>query len=77
MTSECNRLIHWMGPKKVIWIPEKNLKNYPSPEQIGMETGVYFLVQHAVHGAWTLGIRRKNLTLDWTQVIVIKEENHV
>lgn len=72
MSDHCNRLIHWMGPKKVIWIHEKDLKMYPSPEQIGTTTGVYFLVQHAIHGNWTMGIRRKNLTIEWTQVIVIK-----
>lgn len=75
MSDHNNRLFHWMGPKKVIWIPEQDLKMYPSPNDIGMVTGVYFLVQHAVHGAWTMGIRRKNLTLDWTQVIIIKEKS--
>lgn len=72
MNNHNNRLFHWMGPKKVIWIPEKDLKMYPDPGQIGTATGVYFLVQHAVHGAWMMGIRRKNLTIDWTQVIVVR-----
>ena len=72
MSDHNNRLFHWMGPKKILWIHERDLKMYPSPDDVGMVPNVCFLVQHAVHGTWTMGMRRKNLTIEWTQVIVVK-----
>ena len=74
MREENNRLFHWMGPKKVIWIPEKDIKYYSSPEEAGFLVGVPFLIQHATHGTWSKGVRRKNMTIEWTQVIIIKEK---
>ena len=74
MNKENNRLFHWMSPKKVVWIPEKDIKYYSSPEEAGFLVGVPFLVQHANHGTWSKGVRRKDMTIEWTQVIIIKEK---
>ena len=82
--SENNRLFHWMGPKKVLWIHERDLKNYPDPSTFKTpEEGVEFLVQHFLYGNWSHGIfvREKDqwndrITIKWTQVIVIREEHN-
>lgn len=80
--SENNRLFHWMGPKKVLWIHEKDLKNYLDPSVIFLpELGVEFMVQHHAHGHWVHGVFVKEesewtnrITIKWSQVIIIKEQ---
>lgn len=83
MSDHNNRLFHWMGPKKILWIHERDLKDYSDPSTFKTpEEGVEFLVQHFLHGSWVHGVfvREKDqwndrITIKWTPVIVIRE-NH-
>lgn len=80
MSDHNNHLFHWMGPKKVLWIHERDLKNYPDPSQVSVEAGNSFLVQHAIHGCWSKGTYYESsnygcLMIRWQSVIVIRE-NH-
>jgi hypothetical protein len=75
----CNRLFHYMGFKNLIWIPEKDLKNYPDPSTVVYEAGEKFLMQHANYGSWSMGIYHQInetspiLKIRWLRVIIIKE----
>ena len=80
--SENNRLFHWMGPKKVLWIHERDLKDLPDPTQVRPEPGASFYAQHHVWGTWSKGTYYQQVTpwnstlmINWTQVIVIKEHH--
>lgn len=80
MSDHNNRLFHWMGPNRVLWIHERDLKNYPDPKSFkAPEEGVEFLVQNHIHGNWVHGkfLREKSewddrIRIKWTQVIVVK-----
>jgi hypothetical protein len=72
-----------MGPKKILWIHERDIKNYSNPFNFKTpEEGIEFLVQHFLHKVWSHGVfvREKDewndhLTIKWTPVIIIRE-NH-
>ena len=74
--TENNRNFHWTGPKKVLWLTEKQVMEYPHPSEIKVEEGLSFHCQHHVHGTWSIGKYVKTpsgLSIEFTQVIIIKE----
>lgn len=77
--TENNKLFHWMGPKKVLWLTENQIMDYLHPSEIKIEEGLLFRCQHHFHGTWNIGKYVSvgdppGFTIEWTQVIIIKEK---
>lgn len=79
MKDQNNRLFHYTGFKDVLWLPEQDIKNYPDFHSVHYAPGEKFLVQHAIHGCWSMGVyyptnMRGVLGVHWIQVIIINKE---